>query len=75
VEYALRANRLTQGCQLSVLDTLGMAYAETGRFEEAKDAAQNALAIAVANNINDADALHHRLELYANRSPWRQSFR
>jgi tetratricopeptide (TPR) repeat protein len=75
VEYALRANRLTQGSQLSVLDTLGMAYAETGRFEEAKDAAQNALAIAVANNINDTDALRRRLELYTNRSPWRQSFR
>jgi len=43
---AERARQLTGGNDVSVLDTLSAAYAESGRFEEARTTEQRALALA-----------------------------
>jgi tetratricopeptide (TPR) repeat protein len=46
VTLAERARDLTQAQDISVLDTLSASYAETGRFDQAKDAVAQALALA-----------------------------
>jgi tetratricopeptide (TPR) repeat protein len=46
VTLAERARDLTQAQDISVLDTLSASYAETGRFDQAKDAVDQALALA-----------------------------
>jgi len=46
VTLAERARDLTQAQDISVLDTLSASYAETGRFEQAKEAVDRALALA-----------------------------
>ena len=46
VTSAERARDLTQAQDISVLDTLSAAYAETGHFDRAKDAADQAIALA-----------------------------
>jgi uncharacterized protein HemY len=43
---AERARDLTQAQDISVLDTLSASYAETGRFEQAKEAVDRALELA-----------------------------
>ncbi len=58
-----------------MLDTLAMAYAELGRFDDAQKAEQDALRLAENNRqTNDVPILRQRLELYKNRQPFRQSF-
>ena len=72
---ASKANALTGGGQPAILDTLAMAYAEVGRFNDAQQAAQDA--ISLANNYglkDDATNMLQRLELYKNSQPCRQSF-
>ena len=71
---AVRANALTGGAQPFVLDTLGMACAETGDFANALDAAQNALDLAIAAKAKNPEGIQQRLQLYKNRQPWRESF-
>jgi hypothetical protein len=44
VTLAERARDLTEAKDISVLDTLSAAYAETGRFDRAKDAVDQAIA-------------------------------
>jgi tetratricopeptide (TPR) repeat protein len=73
--YALKANTLTKGTQPFVLDALGMAYAETGHFEEARQAAQKAVALAAAAKMNNLESFQQRLEFYQDHKPWRESFR
>jgi tetratricopeptide (TPR) repeat protein len=46
VTLAERARDLTQAQDISVLDTLSASYAETRRFDKAKDALDQALALA-----------------------------
>ena len=75
VALATRANILTGGIQPLVLDVLGMACAETGDFTNAKIAAQQALAIAIAAKMNHLEGMQQRLKLYQNQHPWRESFR
>jgi tetratricopeptide (TPR) repeat protein len=53
VTLAERARDLTQAQDISVLDTLSASYAETGRFEQAKNAVGQALAL--AEKQGDAD--------------------
>jgi tetratricopeptide (TPR) repeat protein len=53
VTLAERARDLTQAQDISVLDTLSASYAETGRFEQAKNAESQALAL--AEKQGDAD--------------------
>jgi tetratricopeptide (TPR) repeat protein len=53
VLLAERARDLTQAQDISVLDTLSASYAETGRFDKAKDALTQALAL--TEKQGDAD--------------------
>jgi tetratricopeptide (TPR) repeat protein len=72
---AVKADELSGHVQPLVLDILGMAFAETGDFTNAAVCAGRALEIAVATKQNNAEAIRHRLELYKNQEPWRESFR
>jgi tetratricopeptide (TPR) repeat protein len=72
---AAKANDLTGGIQPAMIDAMAMAYAETGRFVEAQQAATNALKFATAYNMtNDVVLIQQRLQLYQNNKPFRQSF-
>jgi len=72
---ASRANDLTSGTQPAMLDALGMACAELGRFEDAQKAAQEALNLTQAGGLtNDAAEVQQRLHLYQGHQPFRQSF-
>jgi len=71
---AAKANALSGGVQPLVLDALGMACAETGDFTNAQEVAQRAVEIAAAVKLKGLDLLQHRLELYKNHQPWRESF-
>jgi tetratricopeptide (TPR) repeat protein len=73
--YALKANALTKNAQPFVLDALGMAYAENGRFDEAQQAVQRAIDLAGAAKSDQLESLRQRLARYQNHQPWRQSFR
>ncbi len=73
VELAQRAADLDGGRHAIVLDTLAAAYAEAGRFNEAVQAAQQALALASAQkNAAQADAIRARIKLYQAGSPYRE---
>ena len=72
---ASKANTLTGGVQPALLDVLGMACAELGRFDDAQKAAQEAINLAKASGMtNDAVVVQQRLRLYQNHQPWRESF-
>jgi tetratricopeptide (TPR) repeat protein len=72
---ASKANTLTGGAQPAMLDVLGMACAELGRFDDAQKAAQEAINLAKASGMtNDAVVVQQRLRLYQNHQPWRESF-
>jgi tetratricopeptide (TPR) repeat protein len=72
--YALKANTLAKSTQPFVLDALGMAYAETGRFDEAQQVVQKAIALAPAAKMNNLESFRQRLEFYREHKPWRESF-
>jgi protein O-mannosyl-transferase len=72
--YAARANVLSDGAQSFVLDALGMACAEAGRFDDAREATQRAIDLAIAAKMNNLEPLQQRLVLYRNQQPWRESF-
>jgi tetratricopeptide (TPR) repeat protein len=72
---ALKANALSGNTQPLVFDALGMACAETGRFEEAQQATQAAIDLATTAGMKKLEPLQQRLELYKNHQPWRESFR
>jgi tetratricopeptide (TPR) repeat protein len=72
---ARTAAQLAGGPQPVVLDTLAMACAETGQFDEATEFAQQAVAGALAGgNPDDAAKMRQRLELYQKHQPARLSF-
>jgi tetratricopeptide (TPR) repeat protein len=65
VEQAERANQLSGGRQLAILDTLAAAYAEAGRFPEALATARKALELAKQEHDKVLiDALRSRIALY-----------
>jgi len=72
---AIKADDLSGHIQPMVLDTLAMAYAETGNFTNAAACAQNALELAENAKMKAAGAIQKRSELYKNKQPWRESFR
>jgi tetratricopeptide (TPR) repeat protein len=73
--YAIKANGLSDGTLPFVLDALGMACAETGRFDDAQEAIERAIKIATAAGMKqDVASLQQRLRLYQNHQPWRESF-
>ncbi|MCC6126279.1 MAG: fused MFS/spermidine synthase [Pirellulales bacterium] len=63
VELAGRATRISGGRDAAVLDVLAAAYAEAGRFPEAVESAEKALALA-GNNAALKTALEEKLKLY-----------
>ncbi len=77
VERALamaeKANALTKGQHAGVLDTLGAAYAQSGRFDKALEAVRRGLKLALANKETElAAALERRIDLYERRKPMRE---
>jgi tetratricopeptide (TPR) repeat protein len=61
--------------QMVALDTLAMAYAEAGHFDEALQAEQQAIVVAPTNSsAEDVALLQKRLQLYKVQQPWRESF-
>ncbi|MGH8048363.1 MAG: tetratricopeptide repeat protein, partial [Chthoniobacterales bacterium] len=70
IELAVRANQGAGGANPMMLRTLAAAYAETGRFAEAVDAAQRALAAAPPGSPLVA-ALDDELTLYRSGHPMR----
>jgi tetratricopeptide (TPR) repeat protein len=72
VELAERANSSTGKTKPRVAATLAAAYAETGRFAEAVQAAQRAVELAVAEGNNElADSIRRQLRLYESGAPFR----
>jgi tetratricopeptide (TPR) repeat protein len=71
---AAKANLLTSGRRPAVLDVLGMACAELGKFDAAQMAAQSALEAANALKMKKPESIRQRLELYKKHQPWRESF-
>ena len=73
---ATKASQLAGKAQPVALDTLAMAYAETGRFDEAVQTGQKAVNLArTAGQKDDAAIMQQRLERYQKHQPWRESFR
>ena len=71
---AAKANVLTGGHRPKVLDILGMACAEMGKYDDAQMAAQLALQAATAEKMTGLDPIQQRLDLYKKHQPWRDSF-
>ena len=71
VELAMRASELTMDKNLSVLDTLAVAYAAAGDFQQAVKTAQKALEIAKSTNRKELiDNAGKRLELFVSGSQY-----
>ena len=65
VEYAERANQLCEEKNPMVLDTLGAAYAEIGKYKEAVQTMQKAVELAKRQGReNFFQQLQERLKLY-----------
>lgn len=75
VRLAEHACQLTGRKQASCLDTLAVAYAEAGRFQEALATAEEAVALARAAKQSAADEIQSRLELYRAGKPYREPVR
>jgi tetratricopeptide (TPR) repeat protein len=72
---ASKASALTDGVQPAMLDTLAMAYAELGRFDDAQLVMQDAITFAAKYNLtNDVADMNGRLQLYQNHQPYRVSY-
>jgi hypothetical protein len=73
VQLAVRACELTQYKEAMILGTLGTAYAEAGRFEEAITAAQRAEALALAAGNSGIAAKNHELtKLFSSRRAYHE---
>jgi hypothetical protein len=74
VALAEEANELTGGTQPFMLDTLAMAYAETGRFHDAMAMIEKAIALAgTAGDQGTLAAMRERLRLYESGRPYRET--
>ncbi len=72
IQIGERLAELTGRKEFKPLDTLGAAYAEAGRFEQAVATAREALQLAEArNDTNLVIAIRSRLELYERSKPYR----
>jgi protein O-mannosyl-transferase len=73
VELAERAVKLSDGREPAILGTLAAAYAETGRFREAVEAARKAYALAIQQNKEPlAEAIKVKSLLYEAKQPFRE---
>ena len=76
VSLAVRVNHLTAQPQPVALDTLAMACAEVGNFDQAQQLQQQAVSLTeAAGQKEDAAVMQQRLELYKKHQPWREFFR
>jgi tetratricopeptide (TPR) repeat protein len=73
VELARRANQLSGGENVIILQTLAAAEAEAGDFSEAVATAQRALRIAAANQDASINELQAQLKLYQAGLPFRDA--
>ncbi len=74
VRLAAQACELTQHHEAIMLGTLGAAYAEAGRFEEAAVAAQKAEALAMAAGNKELAGKNHQMaELFRSRRPYHET--
>jgi tetratricopeptide (TPR) repeat protein len=72
---AKQANELTGGEQPFVLDTLAMAEAESGHFQDAQETEQQAVKLATAAGAQKLlPELQKRLQAYQAGRPWREDF-
>jgi Flp pilus assembly protein TadD len=72
-ELAQRARQGSGGNDPQILDTLGAAYAEAGRFAEALDTTRQALQLAEArSNASLAQEIAGRIRLYQANSPYHE---
>jgi tetratricopeptide (TPR) repeat protein len=73
VEFARRACELTGYKKPDLMDTLAVAYAAAGRFEDAVKTANKAIDIARAGNQEDlANEIQSRMKLYQAGQPYRE---
>jgi Flp pilus assembly protein TadD len=73
IEFATRSCELTENKKPEFMDTLAIAYAAAGRFEEAKATAGKALNIAKANKQEAlAGEIQERIKLYEAGQPYRE---
>jgi tetratricopeptide (TPR) repeat protein len=73
VEFAQQGCELTSYMNPMLLDTLGVAYAAAGKFDEAKATAEKALSIAKeTGRENLAGEIEKRIKLYEAGQPYRQ---
>jgi tetratricopeptide (TPR) repeat protein len=74
IDLANRAVLLTGGKQPAVLDTLAMAFAEGGRFEEAVSTIQNAMRLLEQGGaVEESKLLEPHLAKFKSRQPWREN--
>jgi protein O-mannosyl-transferase len=74
VEFAQRALQLSGKTNPMVLRTLAAAYAETGRFADAIEAAKIGLQLAIEQkNVGVRDELESNIKLYQAGSPYRDA--
>ena len=73
IDMASRAALLTDSKQPAVLDTLAMAFAEAGRFEDAVRTLETAIALLKHGGaIEEAKKLEPHLLKFKARQPWRE---
>ncbi|MFH1418787.1 MAG: sulfatase-like hydrolase/transferase [Planctomycetota bacterium] len=73
VRLAEDTNELTGGKDANVLDTLSVAYAEAGRFEDAISAAKRAMKLAQEANMDDSVArIKARISLFEKQQPFHE---
>jgi tetratricopeptide (TPR) repeat protein len=74
VILAERAVQLSGSRNVRYLDTLGAAYAESGRFPEAIETVRQAIKVAMTGNqAGYVEELQARLRLYETRTPYRDT--
>jgi tetratricopeptide (TPR) repeat protein len=74
LERALRACELTDQAIPEVVDTLAVAYAAAGKFDEARETALKAIRAAEsAGNTSLAERIKNRLDLYEADKPFRDA--
>ncbi len=74
VTLAEKAATLTGRQQPAILNTLAAAYAETGRFDDALETANQALELAKrSNQTNFAARIERAIALYKAHTPWREN--
>jgi len=72
VRLAERARAITHDQEPAVLDTLGAAYAEAGKFKRAIETTRKAILLATKHNdTTSASALNMRIKEYAQNRPYR----